>query len=194
MDDLKGLAPENLNIRYLAWTIESDPVKWAAILHKKTGLMEKRAKAICDGVQPTYEERVALAAGFDIRIDELSSPGLFGLPSKEIIKENIKYLMTGFPRGERKKMAVALHVTQETVSRWHKTGVTNSNRPPEILRYLGLDPTIELDKIPLFLSFQPIGKYAQRRWFLNRLDEISSTELSKLFPLLQKLFGGHETH
>jgi hypothetical protein len=194
MDDLKGLASENLNIRYLAWKVDSDPVKWAAILYKKAGIMEKRAKTILDGEQPTHEERVALAAGFDIGMDELSTPGFFGLPNKEIIKENIKYLMAGFPQGERKKMAEALHVTQETVSRWHKTGTTNSNRPPEILRYLGLDPTIELDKILLFLSFQPIGKYAQKRWILKRLDELSPSELSKLFPALQKLFGHHEDH
>jgi len=192
MEDLKRLNIENLNIRYLAWRENPDPVMWGKVLVKKASIKESRALDILKGAQPIDEEREALSEGFNINKDELSTARLLELSGEEVLKKNIKYLLNNLPHGERKIMSQALNVSQETISRWSKSGVTNKTRPAKILHYLGLDPTIDLSFEPLFLSFFPVGKFAQKSWIQKRLDAISSSELSKLFPALQKLLNGHE--
>ena len=45
-----GLPTENLNIRYLAWTVDSDPLMWTDVLRKKASLSKKRASALARSI------------------------------------------------------------------------------------------------------------------------------------------------
>lgn len=195
MNELTVLTVESVNIRFLAWKEDADPANWASVLLRKASLTQKRAKELLSGHPPTAEERAALIEGFDVEAEAFGAARLFGCSREEVFDENIRYLFSGLPQGEKKRMSEALDVTEETVSRWSTRRTSPSaNNISRILRYLGLDPTLDLGDVPLFLSLSPIGQFAQRRWLQKRLNELSSTKLSKFFPALEKLFGNDENH
>ena len=196
MDDLADLPTENLNIRYLAWKDTKgnpDPVKWVSVLRKKAGLPDREARAILAGSPLSNKDRDAIVEGFGIDRDELGTARLFGLSSDEILKENIRYLIRSLPKGGKKALAGALQVKKESVSRW-----ASGKNPPsaqniqQIAQYLSLDSNINLREVPLFLSFRPVGHYAQREWVQKQVASLPAEELSKLFPALERLLDHHE--
>ena len=192
MNDLADLKPENLNVRYLAWTINKKSHSWVNVLKKKAGIPETRARAILRGAPLTNSERIAIAEGFSVVLDDLVSDGLFGFHGPELYRENIKFLVCQLPHGEGQKMAQYIPVTKKTVSEWKKTGITAKAKPSKILQYLGLDMGIDLYNIPLFLSLDPIGKFEIKNWIIDHLNNISSDELIRLFPALKKLLSHYE--
>jgi transcriptional regulator with XRE-family HTH domain len=192
MDNFKDLRTETLYIRYLLWKEDADPSRWAIILRKKTTIPETRAKDILGGASLSGDEREAICEGFSIGLETLLHDETFGMDGFELARENIKFLVGRLPHGEGKKMAQALGVSKETISRWKNNGVTNKIRPDKILKYLGLDPRININTDPLFLSLNPVGKFAIKKWLMDQLESISSDELSKLFPALKKLLGRYE--
>lgn len=193
MDDLAGLSIENLNIRYLVWKENPEPDKWVSVLHKKAGLPDKEAKAILTGSQLSKKNRDAIIEGFHIDGDIFSTARLFGLSSAEIQKENIKYLINSLPQGEKQKLAKAVKVTSESVSRW-SSGKNPASHPKvqQLLQYFCLNSNMILSEAPLFLSLRPIGYYAQKEWLQKQVASLPADELTKLFPALEKMFGHYE--
>lgn len=189
---MAALNTENLNVRYLAWKVKPDPMKWPDVLRKKASFSKERAMAVISGDSIRPEERKALTEGFSVNLEDLTTSRLLGLSRRDIRRENFKYLIRGLPQGGRKRLAEAIQVAQETISRWGKKP-PNARNASLIMRYLELDTTIDLGEVPVFLSLRPIGQFAQRRWLKERLEEISPQELSQLFPALKRLLDreGH---
>lgn len=192
MSDLLDLPVENLNTRFLVWKKDRNPDNWTRVLLKKTSIRHDRAKEILAGSHIAAHELKAIVEGFGETEEELRTVRLLGFSSKTVLMENLQYLIGTLPRGEEKEMANAIGVSKETVSRWArgKSSISAGNIK-KVLRYLGLDTGIDLKTVPLFLTLIPVGQFAQRRWLLDRLQNLPASDLSKLFPALERLLD-HE--
>jgi hypothetical protein len=86
-----------------------------------------------------------------------------------------------------------LKVSASQLSRW-KTAVGNP-RPANVrnlLRFHGIDPDTDLARVPLFLSMEPVGGFAQKQWVMLRLQEMPSAEVAKIFPALRRMVRYNE--
>lgn len=167
--------------------VNPDPASWAKTISVRSDLSEGRAAELIQGGQPKRSEESALAEAFGLDASELLAAPLY-----DVLKENLKYLLKALPRGERKKLAVALDLTQSQLSRW----VTTEVRPERInlrrlVRYFGLDPDLELSQEPLFLSTGPVGGYAQKQWLIRRIQAASPERIVKHFATMEIIFQDH---
>jgi transcriptional regulator with XRE-family HTH domain len=178
------------NLRYLGMKASPDPATWAKSIAIRSGVSEQRVVELMFGAQPKRNEESQLAEAFGMEASEL-----LAAPIYDVLKENLQYLLKSLPRGERKKLAAALGMTQSQLSRWATTEV----RPEKanlrkLLKYLGLDPDVDLGKEPLFLSTEPVGGYAQKQWLLQRIQAAAPQQIVKHFATMEIIFKENATH
>lgn len=189
MTDLSGLAQFTLNLRWLVARKENDPLRWAFTLSGMTRgfLGSGRAAALLAGAPATPAEVRGIVEVSGRDEEELLSVPLFG-GKDEVFRENLRYLLNALPQGSAKEAARTLKVSASQLSRW-KTG-TGTPRPANVrnlLRFHGIDPDTDLGSVPLFLSMEPVGGFAQKRWVMCRLQEMPSDEVAKIFPALRRM-------
>lgn len=177
------------NIRYLLWRVEKDYAKWPGLLRKALGpSKDDHLEKVLSGTEPTPDELRRICDRFGAEQDVLRNDGFIFPDPKDMVKQNMVYLMEDLPQGSQKKLTSMLKVRKETVSRWAtgKKPPTEKHRK-EILRFVGVPESIDIEKVPLFLSTEPLGALQQRAWIRGRLDALGAEELAQLFPALEKL-------
>ena len=99
--------------------------------------------------------------------------------------------MEAIPYGEGKKAAARIGITEGQLSRWKKWGDQNKPYPANLrnlLKFHGMDPDLDLEGVPVFLSMEPLSGCAQKEWLSSRVREMPAAEVAKIYPVLRKLF------
>jgi transcriptional regulator with XRE-family HTH domain len=181
------------NLRYLLWREDVARERWAPWLADRTGLAlawcrDLLAARIDDAdVGPDQLARLGQAFGHDdggetLRFADLVTEGC------DVLRENLRHLFGQLPHGEKKRAAGALGVDPTTISRWLSGGSAPQTPMLHLLRaQFALPEDVDLRTAPVFLTSEPLGAIAQRRWLHERLDALTSTELRSLFPALRRL-------
>ena len=194
MSDLAKLPQFTLNLRWLLRQREADPSKWveAAVVATRGFLQPKRAADLLHGDMPSGSELAVFAEVCGREREELVSVPLYG-GHADMFRENLRHLLKAIPQGSAGEAARVLKVSASQLSRW-KTAVGNP-RPANVrnlLRFHGIDPDTDLARVPLFLSMEPVGGFAQKQWVMCRLQEMPSDEVAKIFPALRRMVRYNE--
>lgn len=179
------------NLRVSLWRKDIPPAGWTKHVSTWANTSEARADQLLrgDGDSPSLSEIERIAAGSEQSSDELVHGDL--LEGVDVLKENLKSLLTTLPHGGRLEFAKAIGVDPTTVSRW-ATGKFPPRRAPNLVairNYFQLPSTVEIRSTPLFLELGPIGSIAKRQWLHERIDSLPGGELNQLYPALRKLIG-----
>lgn len=187
--DCETLPVAPLNLRYLLWKQEHDPAQWPQVLAKAIGAGKaERCQALIAGSPPSFRETQLICDRFGAEQDTFAAASMIDLEPDDMVKRNVMYLMDGLPQGSQKQLAATLKVRKETVSRWATGRAPPAQRHRRsILRFVGLPETIQMDRVPLFLSTEPVGVFQQRAWLRRQLEAVQHEELGRLFPALDKL-------
>jgi transcriptional regulator with XRE-family HTH domain len=184
-----NLPPITKNIRYLLWLKDHDYTKWPGLIKKALGpAKDDHIEKLLAGTEPTPDELGRICDRFGAEQDVLRNDGFICPDPKDMVKKNMVYLMGELPHGSQKDLTSLLKMRKETVSRWAtgKVAPTKCHRR-ELLRFVGVPEHIDIEKVPLFLSIEPLGIFQQRAWIRGRLDALGAEELAQFFPALEKL-------
>ena len=195
MKDILTLNVACLNLRWLLLSRESHPSQWAEFLEKFTrkSISRRRSNALLEGNSSLNEaESLVIAEMFSVDAEELHSVPLYARDNS-VFESNINFLLDAIPRGQRKAAAKMIGVKEQQLSRWKNLVV----RPRvahlrSFLRFHGIDPDLDLEKQPLFLSMEPISGFGQKRWLQSRIEQMSAMDVGLMFPALKKLLKPSE--
>lgn len=181
-----------LNLRWLMLQRCSDPTMWAVELNKMTRnyLGFTRADRLLidpDARRETPEEIRLLAEVFQVEPEELISVPLYTRESS-VFRENIRYLVESIPHGQKETVAKTIGITPPQLSRW-ASGEAKPRKANvrKLLKLHGIDPDLDLESVPLFLSTEPLSGFDQRRWVANRVQDLPAAEIARIYPALRKL-------
>ena len=174
------------------------PDEWPGELVRlsRKALSLTRAIGVLHGAEPTPAEVAALVDVTGFEKEELLSVPLYTreLP---LLAQNLRHLVESIPHGQGRDAAARIGITESQLSRWRKWG---DERKPHrtnvrnLLKFHGMDPDLDLDNMPVFLSMEPISGYSQKAWLSSRVQEMSAAEVAKLYPALRKLLRNDETN
>ena len=198
MDEFRDLPQLALNLRWILRRKDPKPDSWPGELVRlsRKSLTLTRAIGLLRGAEPTPAEVAVLIELTGFEREELLSVPLYTreLP---LYAQNLRHLVESIPHGQGRDAAGRIGITDSQLSRWRKWG---DDRKPHrtnvrnLLKFHGMDPDLDLDNIPLFLSMEPISGYAQKDWLSCRVQEMSAAEVAALYPALRKLLRHDETH
>jgi transcriptional regulator with XRE-family HTH domain len=192
MQFMRGISDVNqccLNLRWLVRQRCPDPTRWGMELGKITRnyLGYNRALGLLMGADPNPDEIRMLAEVFKVEPEELVAVPLYTREST-ILQLNLTYLAEVIPHGQKDKMAKVIGVTPPQISRWASGEVKPHKKNLRLLLKLhGIDPDLDLTKIPLFLSLDPLSGFDQRSWIASRVQDLPAAEIAKIYPALRKL-------
>lgn len=180
-----------MNLRLGLWRKGIPSAHWSGQVAAWAGVSEERAEQLLrgEGAPIGSSEIDRIASGIEQSADELVHGDL--LAEVDILKENLRSLLSTLPHGGQLEFAKAISVDPTTVSRW-ATGKFPPRRAPNlaaIRRYFHLPSFVDLNSTPLFLDMDPIGNLAKRQSLHDQLDGLSADELDALFPALRKLLA-----
>jgi transcriptional regulator with XRE-family HTH domain len=178
------------NLRYLLWKRGTRHAIWVSWLGERTRLPEERVAALLAGADPEPQELEACAKVLGVPEEDLRFGSLLEDSGTDVMKENLRHLVSEEGRGSKKALAAAMDVHPTTVSRW----LSGDQRPPVVARrglcrYFGLQPDTDLTHVPLFLDPRPLGDRSRREWVRKRMEQISAEDLMALYPALERLLG-----
>jgi hypothetical protein len=196
MDDFHLLSQFTLNLRWLMSQKKQNPSEWGKTLEKMSrGYFSfHRALGLVVEAKPTAAEVEALADLTGHEAEELLSVPLYGLEDS-VRRLNFQYLLEALPKGEGKVAAKMIGITPSQLSRW-KVGVEKprASNAKKLLRFHGIDPDTDLDKVPLFLSIEPVSGYQKKKWVVSRLMEMPADQLAAIYPALKKMLRSDGDH
>lgn len=196
MEDFDTLNQFATNLRWLASHREPDPSKWAKAIEALTrrSISYNRVIGLLWGANPSAEEVDIISTQSGIEEDELQSVPLYG-GSDQVRKHNVTYLLDALPQGEAQAAAKKVGITASQLSRW-RGGVDRprSGNLRKLLRFHGIDPDTDLEKVPLFLSMEPVSGYHQKKWVADRLMEMPAHQMAAIYPALKKMLRSDEDH
>ena len=139
------------------------------------------------GEDLTPKEKKVLEKAMGFASEELSGD-LLEKHDREVLVENIRYLIDGLPHGQKKEFAAKLGVDVTTVSRW----IAGAQRPTkkkleEIGKYFGLPPGTNLYSEPIFLWTEPISESQMKSWITENIQKADEKTLREVFPALRRL-------
>lgn len=178
----------NENIRFLLWQSGHPHEDWVALLRDWLNVNVSLAARIIEGEEPPDANLLA-------RLEEVSGLGDDEIQFNRLVDEtdilanNLKYVLEGFPRGGLKQVAHDMGVDQNTLSRWRSgRQKPSSEKQRALIELLGLPAGTNLERSPLFLSLLPVSVAARKQWLKSKIDETDPRVLSELFPALMRLF------
>lgn len=181
-----------LNLRWLMRQRQADPALWAVELNKltRTFLGFSRATGLLLGadVRPENSNEIrVLAEVFKVEPEELVSVPLY-TRDRSMFMENLSYLVDSIPHGQKETVAKAIGITAPQFSRWANGEIKpRKTNLRQLLKLHGIDPDLDLTKVPLFLAMEPLSGFAQRQWVANRVQDLPASEIAKIYPALRKL-------
>lgn len=177
------------NLRFMLWKREPDHrEKWRDLVSVWAGIDRVGASKLLHGAEPKEPEIQRLAETLNLEQETLLYTRM--LKPSEILSHNIDYLFGGLDHGMKGEYATALDVDLSTISRWRrgKAKPTRSHVDKLGAKFL-LEPDVDLEETPLFLSLTPSSVGARRDWIKTKIDQLSPTELHELFPAFRRLLG-----
>lgn len=178
------------NLHYLLWSKEpANRERWRDLLAGWARCDEVRSAALIRGALPSPDELRNLGSLTEDDEERLRFSRL--LKPDEILKRNIDYLFEGLDHGMKGEYAKVLEVDLSTISRWRRGRARPSRSHIRALAVkFVLDPDVDLEETPLFLSPVPVSLSQRREWLKTRIDRLPTEQLTALFPALQRLLGG----
>jgi hypothetical protein len=188
MDDFSSLSQFAMNLRWMMRAKDSDPSRWGGELTtlSRRFLKEARSLSLLAGQTPTPAEVAVIAEQSGRDAEELHSVPLYG-GKEQVRKENLRCLLDALPQGQSKVVAKKLGVAESQVSRWKGGTGPRAKNIRNLLKLHGIDPDIDLETTPLFLSMEPVSAYTQKQWVLDRIQDMPSDEVAKIFPALRRI-------
>ena len=198
MSDFSHLDQLALNLRFAMREREQNPDYWAERLAKLTrnGIDKMKAHALLTGAKPQPEEIDILVEMLGFEREELLSVPLY-TRNAPLLVQNLCYLVDGIPHGHGRIAAEKIGIKESQRSRWKKWSGSSPPHPTNLknlLKFHGLDPDLDLTRVPIFLSMEPLGGYAQKKWVADQLHEMPPSEVSEIYPALKKLLRRDEDH
>ncbi len=164
--------PRDRWVREVSHWCRCDPVRAVEILRGDASLTDAETQSI--------SEATAVEATHLFFDDLIGGTDVFG--------ENLKFLLGSLEHGGQKRLAEYLKVTPGSVYKWG-----GGSQPPKrrhvagLLSFFGLNAATDLEKVPLFLSLDPIGSPAKREWLVERIQQIEDERLDQYYPALKKI-------
>jgi|GEM_PF-1083438 len=196
MTELVHLNPFTLNLRWILKLRGARPDDWAkelvGLTRKRIGF--SRAVTLLSGAEPLPEEVNVLIDMTDFDREELITAPIY-TREQSLLGQNIRHLVEAIPHGQGKEAAGKIGITEGQLSRWKKW---KEERKPhrtnlrKLLKFHGMDPDIDLEEVPVFLSMEPLSGYAQKEWVSTKVNEMPASEVAKIYPALKKLFRSDE--
>lgn len=180
------------NIRYLLWREGIPKRDWLTRVAEWVGLDPDQAEKLLGGKNddsgPSGVEAIAKEA--KVRVQDLLQKDLLATGGVDILTENIRYLIEGLPHGFKKEFAATLEVDVTTVSRWRNGGQRPTRtKLGEIGKYFGIQPDIDLESDPVFLSIEPVSNIQYREWLHEKIDQLDDRTLTNLMPAFERLLA-----
>jgi hypothetical protein len=196
---MKYLIPDSafaLNCRLLCYLKGTHPYsEWHTLLAQLCGLPRESARQLMNQEQQPAEEiagKVALGFGVDSESLRFHFPVL-KLPASNL-NLSVKRVLSELPHGWGKRVAKDIGVRPEQLSRWGNGEVAN----PEItnvrtlLKKLSMEPDLDLEAIPLFLSLIPVAPVARKRWMQEKIEKMPPEELERFIDPIARMLWPHE--
>lgn len=198
MDEFRHLPQLALNLRWIGRRAGKAPDQWAREIVRMTRktISSHRAVGLLHGADPTVAELAVLVDVTGFEKEELLSVPLY-TRERPLFAQNLRHLVDSIPHGQGRVAASRVGITEGQLSRWKKWA--DERKPHQtnvrkLLKFHGMDPDIDLDDVPLFLSMEPISGYSQKAWLSARVQEMSPSEVAALYPALRKLLRSDEAN
>lgn len=178
------------NLRYLLWNKEIEREEWVTTLAAWLQCSHSRATELLLSnrrLDPEEIENLIKAIYFVER--DFESMRLIEEDTMDIPLMNLRYLLDSLKRGERKTLAKSLGVHEVTISRWYAGSQVPTPRHYQALgEFFGLDRNLDIRTEPIFLSLEPVTVADRKKWLQERIEQLDTTFLRELFPVLKRLF------
>lgn len=178
------------NLRLLLWReCKTLPRShWAEQLAHWASCPLERAKDLLTRGRLSQAEQERIAEILHISEEDLVSARL--IEQEDVLRENMRYLISGLDYGGPRRLAEAVGVSPATVSQWG----TGAHKPTSkwfgpICDFFGIARTTDLEAKAFFLSLEPITGQARKAWLKERIDQLPPEVLQELFPALRRLLG-----
>jgi hypothetical protein len=192
MEGVESISQLALNLRWLMSREDKRPEAWDLLLTGKTRNTINRSDAgalLMNGPVDSYQLSV-LSEMLGYESEELMSVPLY-TRDKSILAQNLRYLVETIPHGHGKEAAAKIGVKEAQLSRWKKWGDQRAPHAPnlrKLLKFHGMDPDIDLEVVPIFLSMEPLSGYAQKEWVAARVHDMPAEYVAEIYPALKRLF------
>ena len=181
----------SVNLRFLLWKQNQDRRTWPDLVAEWVACDILRAEELLRGDRLRKDEVARLAKSVGISGHDLAGNNLLSKAKNvDILRENLRCLVGGLERGEKRVFALAVGVHATTVSAW-LSGKQRAERTNvgAVCRYFRLPAGTDLEKDLLFLSPLPAAEISRKRWLKEKIDGLDAAALQELFPALAKLLG-----
>lgn len=176
------------NLRFLMWCGTLSRDIWVREVAGVTGLRVLEAQELLFSDTAPLPIAEKLAEHLGVSTDELLHADMLRDSGKSVLRENLEYLLK--ERGAKKRIAEALGIQPMSVSKWiNGTNTPSRSNLLSLLTYLGFSASLDLTEEPIFLDPSPASSLQQRKWLIDRIEQIDARELSQYFPVLQKLLS-----
>jgi transcriptional regulator with XRE-family HTH domain len=196
MEALQDLSQFTLNLRWIISQKVSASSEWGRALERlsRTTVGSSRALGLLWGAEPKAQEVEMIKDLTGYEHEELFSVPLYGR-NESVRRLNFQYLLDAMPKGASQLAAKQIGITPSQLSRWRK-GVEKprASNVRKLLRFHGIDPDTDLDKVPLFLAMEPVSGYQQKKWVADRLMEMPADQMAAIYPALKKMLRTDEDH
>lgn len=186
---------QSTNLRFLLWQKKVPRKDWLKEIANWFGGDLNRAREILNNKTISKEELDFFQKNFhhsEDEIMEILQGNLLSNNKISIFMENFDYLLEQLNDQKQGEVLSKIGISRSTYSRLKNNQQTpNSNTRRKICDFFGINEATDLNEEPLFLSLEPIGIYLQKQWLCERINQISGTELQKLFPALRRIFDEH---
>ena len=181
----------SVNLRYLLWKQNQDCRAWPDLVAGWVACDIPRAEELLRGDRLRKDEIARLAKSVGISGHDLVGNNLLSKAKNvDILRENLRCLIGGLERGEKRKFAGAVGVHPTTISAW-LSGKQRAERTnvATVCRYFRLPTGSDLEKELFFLSPLPAAEVSRKRWLKEKIDALDAAALQEIFPVLAKLLG-----
>ncbi|WP_020602259.1 hypothetical protein [Spirosoma spitsbergense] len=177
-----------INIRFCLWKEGLPKFRWNSELVRKLEINSYRADEILkiEGQRVNENEIRLLIDVFNLTEEEFQLTNLLNSSSHDVLRENLNYLInSNSTHGEKKVLASRLGVENGTISRW-----LNGTRRPvkdeqeEFKRIFSVKPSYNLEKDPIFMSYEYFGFNEIIEWGNQRKERVVES-----FDVIRRLIG-----
>lgn len=189
MHDLNNEKIVTLNLRYLAYTRNFDRNHW---LFEIDALLQGRydnyrIQRLLEGSSPTDRELSLIADASGVSTQAIRSTKLFDRKN-DLMCQNLVYLRSLIPADELKLAVKHVGVQLNNFSRWGKTvRKPRAKHLEKLLNYLYIDPELDLDNYPLFLSLKPLQSI-NKMWIIDQIESMSIRDIDTALPEFKRIF------
>lgn len=192
------------NVKYLMWAISkkkklsfSGYEPFLNTIATGCGIPQERFRKALEEKAELTEEEIRGVKTYFAQFDSDRAPYLdcellfqedIRANQKELVLENILFLIQSIPWGDNKDFTDALEIRGSTLSRW-KNGEMKPSRhfQAEICKYFGLGDLDDLKTAYLFFGLSPVTTPQRKLEWKKMIDELSRADFEAVYPALLKL-------